>query len=303
MHLTNLEKILLFVLQETCAQNMIDDLYETIKSTVEKYIVLRDVENFIAFFKYALSTSNVAEKLTIRPEMVQTFIDRTYTGFTTSTHSYRAELLYEYLTNKLKDGTHISNKNLELLEKCLVQERKPSLEKIMAHARIATRLKWLQGPLKNKLSDGMRDYVIFCATIYGQYRTNRLFGVEWPTHSVSEQDINLIIGEYRLFEIALMQANQTIRDNIAKEPDPHDYREQFRVIFESLDNLVTLSKRKELDSIDLFKDKIIVSTALIYLQDEFVKKDPELERLIQLFVSLYIKFRDKRDMGNTKHKI
>ena len=61
-----------------------------------------------------------------------------------------------------------------------------------------------------------------------------------------------------------------------------------------------MTKKGELDSVEAFKDKIIVSTALIYIQDEFVKKDTELKKLTQLFVSLYYQFRDKHYVSAKK---
>jgi len=293
-HLDNLEKILEFILKETLAKDMIKILNEKIKLQVETYTMLRDIENFIAYFRIVLSSSQIPKKLKFEPKLVQVFINRTYTGFTTPTQSFRAARLYEYLKTKIRESSEIGLEHIKILEKAFKELKKPALKKIMEHARIATLLKWLQGPLKNQLSEELQDYIIFLATIYGQHRRNLVFNIEWHLRKVSQKDRTTLIREYKIFEIALMEALQAVRNVKTKNPDSNNYQEQFNIVHTSLENLNEMSEEGTLDSFDSFKDKIIVSTALIYIQDEFVGKDPELEKLIQLFVSLYCKFRDKR---------
>lgn len=292
-HLNNLEKILEFILRETPAQDMITILNEKIKLQVEIYMMLRDIENFIEYFKIVLSSSQIPKKLKFEPKLVRAFIKRTYTGFTIPTQDFRADRLYEYLKSKIGEGADISFEHTTLLEKAFRKLKKPSLEKIMEHARIATILKWLQGPLKSQLSLELQDYIIFLATIYGQYRRNLVINIEWHPCDVSAKDTTTLTEEYRIFEIALMEALQAVRDAKSENPDPQNYQEQFDIVIKSLETLNKMSEEGTLDSFDSFKDKIIVSNALIYIQDEFVKKDPEFEKLIQLLVSLYYQFRDK----------
>ncbi len=293
MHLHNLEKILTFILRETSAQETIDILYDRIKFMVEGHILLRDVENFAAYFKFLLSTSLVPKKLKFEPKLVQAFVDRTYAGFSDPIQKFRAHKLYRYLSNKLKPGSKVSNEYLVLLENILKVEKKPTFDKLMEHIRIAVILKWLQGPLKDQVSQGLKDYVIFLATVYGQYEKNRVLNVEWQPYKVSKEDMTLIVREYKIFETSIMEALQVVREAIAKNPDPNKYQEQFRIVIVSLDNLVKMSKKGKLNSFDAFRDKIIVAITLIYIQDDFVEKDSELRKLVQLFISLYRQFSDK----------
>jgi hypothetical protein len=65
-------------------------------------------------------------------------------------------------------------------------------------------------------------------------------------------------------------------------------------VFKSLDNLIVSIQSETKDELTIFRDKMIVSISLIYLQDSFVRKEPEVENLINLFLSLYYQFRDKR---------
>ena len=106
--------------------------------------------------------------------------------------------------------------------------------------------------------------------------------------------MKILDSEYRVFEIAIIEALQTVRDVRAANPDLSRYEEQFQIVLSSLENLGKLEEAGKLGSFDSFMDRLIVSTALIYIQDDFVEKDAELKKLIQLFVSMYFKYRDKR---------
>ncbi len=292
-HIENLEQILTFILEETTSLRIIDILYERIKFMVEKYITLRDVENFMAYFEFILSTSRIPKKLKFEPKLMEAFVNRSYADLDGATQRFRAKKLFEYLEMKIGLGAEISKEDFRLLEIIVKQERTPTLDKLKERARIATILKWLQGPLKEQLSEGLQDYIIFLATAYGQFQTHRIFDVEWQPYEVCEEDTQTIEREYKVFKNALKTAIKKIQSNRAKKSHSVKGQEQFRVVLDSLNNLVTLREEGRLESIDAFQDKLIVSNALIYIQDEFVKKEPELEKFIQLLVSLYYQFRDE----------
>jgi soluble cytochrome b562 len=292
-HIENIGKILEFIVRETPPRAMIDILYEDVKNLVEQHIILRDIENFVAYFKFILSSAHVPKQLKFEPRLVRAFVDRTYAGFSNEIQEFRAERLYKYLKKKIKENREFTQKDFAVLEKVMKQAKEPSLEKVMVRVRIAVILKWLQGPLKKQLSEEMQDYIIFLATTYGQYQRDQVLNIEWPAYEVNKKDVGIIAGEYQFYEIALIDAIREVKQARAKKPNLRKYQDQFRVVIISLDNLIKLSKEGKLDSVNAFKDKIIVATTLIYVQDEFVEKDPELNKLIQLFISLYYKFRDK----------
>ena len=292
--LEHLEEIFKFVLKETTPENMIDILHEKIRDMTESYVILRDTENFIAYFKCILSIPRIPKKMEFRRDLIRAFINRTYTGLTNSVLDYRVERLYEYVENEIGEGAEITEEILNKMAEELNKMRKSTLERVMERIRVATILKWLQGPLNDRLSHELQDRIIFHATVYSQYRKNLLINVEWEPYQISAEDMNILVSEYRIFEIAIIEALQTVRDARAANPDLSRYEEQFQIVLSSLDNLVKLEEVGKLDSFDSFKDRLIVSTALIYIQDDFVQKDAELKKLIQLFVSLYFKYRDKR---------
>jgi hypothetical protein len=99
--------------------------------------------------------------------------------------------------------------------------------------------------------------------------------------------------EFRSFEGAIEESIKAVKSARTKKLDPGKYEDQFRLIISSLDNLLKMTEKGVLNSVQSFKDKVIVSAALIYIQDEFVRKDPQLKRIIQLFISLYYQFRDR----------
>jgi len=302
-HLENIEDILSFIATDTSAETMLDALYKKIRFLVERYIVLRDAENFTAYFKFLLSTDKLPKELVFNNKLIQAFINRTYADSKEEIQNFRGDILYRYLSKSLVKEAEINPGALDELENIIKREKAPSLEILKERVRIAMILKWLQGPLEAQLSGGLRDYITFLATIYGQYKTDRVYNVDWQPYDISDEDMAVLNSEYAVFELSLMEAIKLIREARARKPRSNNYKDQFRIVLISLDNLVRLAKKGELDSPHAFRDKIIVATTLIYIQDEFVEKDPELKKLIQLFVSLYYQFRDKHYTSVEKKRV
>lgn len=291
--LIHLEKIFEYILKQSTAEGMIDTLYDKIRKMTESNIMQRDIDNFIAYFNLMLSTARLPKKLKFEPKLIRAFVDRTYTEFTKSAQEFRANRLYDYLKNMIDEGTEIEKTHLERLEATLMNERKPSLDNIMEHVQIAMLLKWLQGPVRSKLSKELQDYVTLLGTTYGKSQRHLVPDIEWRKFGVSKEDLDVIKKEYRSFDGAIDDSLKAVRDARSKKINEGKYEEQFRLVISSLDNLVKMSEKGVLNSVQSFKDKVIVSAALIYIQDEFVRKDPQLKRIIQLFISLYYQFRDR----------
>lgn len=291
--LVHLERIFDYLLKESTAEGMIDLLYAKIRMATEKSIIQRDVDNFVAYFKLMLSASRLPRKLKFTPGLVRAFVDRTYTDFAEPAQEFRANQLWDYLKEKIDAGAEIEIQHLDALEADLTRERKPSMENIMEHVQIAMLLKWLQGPVRDKLSKGLQDYIVMLGTAYGQGQRQLIPTIEWQRFMVPAEDMAVLRKEYKSFESAVAESMKAVRNAYSRKYDPNKYEDQFRLIMSSLDNLVKMSERGTLNSVRSFKDKIIVCAALIYIQDEFVKKDPQLKRIIQLLLSLYYQFRDR----------
>jgi len=291
--LAHLEKIFEYILKESATEEIIDTLYNKIRKMTEKNIMQRDIDNFIAYFKLMLSTARLPKKLKFEPKLTRAFVDRTYTEFTKSAQEFRANRLFDYLKERIDEGTEIENVHLERLEDALISERKPSLDNIMEHVQIAMLLKWLQGPVKGKLSKDLQEYIIMLGTTYGKSQRQLVPDFEWRKFGVSKEDKRVLKKEYKNFESAISESLEAVKEARSKKIDSGKYEEQFRLVISSLDNLVKMSEKGILNSVQSFKDKVIVSAALIYIQDEFVRKDPQLKRIIQLFISLYYQFRDR----------
>ena len=290
--LKDLESIFEFLLLKSDAKSIVTTLYDEIKEMTEAQITLRDVENFVAYFEVILSAPKVPKKVEFNRELAKAFIGRTYTGMHNHSLTERVDSLYNYLRKEIKENTEITNEALKKILCDVNESKKPSLGKIMHQATIATILKWLQGPLKQKLSVELQDNVVFLATVYGQHKKNLAMHVDWQTYEMTKDDMEIIESEYPVLENAITEALEVIRTSRSALPKESSYQDQFQVVMTSFDNLVMFEEGGILDSVNAFKDKLIISITLIYLQDEYVKKDPELKKLIQLFVSMYIKFRD-----------
>lgn len=292
--LEDLQKIFEYLLRETYPEKMIDTVYTEIRELTEAYVLLRDIENFIAYFRVILSAPRIPRKITFERDLIGAFINRTYTGLPDRVLEERAQRLHDALLKNMDEGMDVTEKCLDDLALELEIMKTPSLDKIMARTRTAMILKWLQGPLRERLSAEIQDHIIFLATIYGQYHKNLAINVDWEPHQVTQADLDVLISEYRVLEIAIIEALATIKHARQTLPEAARYDEQFQIVLASLDNLHQMEVNGSLDSFESLKDRLIISSALIYVQDEYVVKDAELKQLIQLFVSLYFKYRDTR---------
>lgn len=294
MHLKNLQRILKYTVKETSADTVIDTLYQKTKSIIEQYITQRDVENFIAYLKYLAETNGHEEVFKLEPDLVQEYANRIYGQDDHKTRYYRTKNLYSYFEKSLGKNAVLDSTELSVILEKLKKDQRSSIEKVMMRVCVAMILKWFQGFLKSKLSEDLQHYVAFLASVYGLYGTKNLFNVEWQPYVLSAADAKIINDEYEFFEQSLIEAIKRVNKAMLKGTFPVNTKEQFQIVFSSIDNLMTMDRDKHSDSAIAFTDKVIISTALIYLQDDFVEKNQELSKLISLFLSFYYQFRDKR---------
>jgi len=294
MHLKNLERILKYTLKETSGEKIIDTLYEKTKSTIEQHITKRDVENFVAYLKLLSEYPQGQKCFKLGRKQVQNYVNRIYSECDHKTRYLRTNNLYNYLENMLGRNIVLDKTEVTVIYKKLSGDKRSSIEKIMCRVCIAMIVKWLQGSLQDKLSEGLHSHIVFLASTYGMYGTNRVFNVDWQPYSISGHDATLIESEYPVFETAIANAIKNIKKASIKKEYSNKREVQFQFVLSSIDHLITMSKKGLLESGEAFIDKIIIAASLIYLQDEFVEKNSELRSLINLIVSFYYQFRDKR---------
>jgi len=299
-HLENIAEILRYVINDTQTERVFNILNESIRTIVERQITLRDVDNFAAYFKMLLSSSQTRKKLVFGRSLVTAFADRTYSGFSDPLQNIRTEHLYVYISQTLQDGQEITEDCLKKLEENCRHDKEPTFERLRERIRAGLILKWLRGPLANELTEELQHYIVFMANNYGQSQTGLILSVDWPPYELSEWDRALITKEYKAFEASLVHAMIEVEKAKKKVRVIDDCHKEFCIVFESLEKLTELTKKGERDSIESFKDKIIVATALMYLQSAYIRKDVKLRSLIQLLVSLYYQFRDTHYVANTK---
>ncbi|MBA7554294.1 hypothetical protein ES705_46908 [subsurface metagenome] len=294
MHLKNLVRILKYTLKEISAENIIDILYKKTKCIIEKHIIQRDAENFIAYLKFLIFSTHGKKAIKVKYKIVTDFIDRVYSECDHKTRYFKSENLSNYFENKLGNNIVLNNTELGVIFQKLRRDKQSSMERVMMRVCAALVLKWLQGSLQNKLSESLNKYIGFLASVYGLYGTNRVFNVDWQPYEISQNDAALINSEYKFFETTIINAIGCVNKASLKSSFSNKYKDQFQVVLSSIDNLIRMSELKQLDSAEAFTNKIIIAATLIYLQDEYVEKTPDLEKFINLFVSFYYQFRDKR---------
>lgn len=292
-HVDNIEGLIIHTLKNVESQRVVEILNERISSLAETQILKRDIDNFVSYFIYVLSGPVLPKKLTLDVKLVRHFIQRTYAGFDKESQELQTRKIYSHIKKAIGDNVEINGKNLGLLRNSL-KEEEFTFEKLKERIVIGLLLKWLQGPLKKELSEGLNDYIIFLATTFGQFESNRIINFEVEDYRIGKKDLATLSIEYVFFETALLDALAIIDKVKSQTPKNAPIRDQFRFVFDSLDNLVQSAQSGRQDELTAFRDKIIVSISLIYLQDSYVRKDPEVENLINLFVSLYYQFRDQR---------
>lgn len=294
MHLKNLGRILKYTLKETSAEKIINTLYEKTKFIIEQHITQRDIENFVAYLKYISYSAQDQKAIKIEPELIQDFINRVYSECDNKTRYFRLKSLSDYFEKKLGKNVVLDYTELSVIFGRLQEEKRSSIEKVEMRVCIALIFKWLQGILNIRLSEDLNRYIGFLATIYGLYGTDRVFNVDWQPYNISPNDAALIDSEYKFFETALTDAIKGVNKAALNASVSKNYKEQLQIVISSIDRLIKLSEERQLDSVEAFTNKVIISTTLIYLQDEFVEKDADLNKFIKLFVSFYYQFRDKR---------
>ncbi len=294
MHLKNLERILKYTLKETSGEKIIDTLYEKTKSTIEQHITKRDVENFVAYLQLLSEYPQGQKCFKLGRKQVQNYVNRIYSECDHKTRYLRTNNLYSYFENMLGRNIVLDNTEVTVIYEKLSGDKRSSIEKIMCRVCIAMTLKWLQGFLQDKLSEGLHNHIVFLASIYGMYGTNRVFNVDWQPYGISGNDAALIESEYPVFETAITNAIKNIKKASLKKEYSNKLEGQFQFVLSSIDHLIIMSKKGLLESGEAFMDKIIIAASLIYLQDEFVEKNSELRSFINLIVSFYYQFRDKR---------
>lgn len=294
MHLKNLERILKYTLKETSGEKIIDTLYEKTRSIIEQHITKRDVENFVAYLQLLSEYPQGQKCFKLGRKEVQNYVNRIYSECDHKTRYLRTNNLYNYFENMLGRNIVLDNTEVAVIYKKLSEDKGSSLEKIMCRVCIAMTLKWLQGFLQDKLSEGLHNHIVFLASIYGMYGTNRVFNVDWQPYSISGHDATLIESEYPVFETAITNAIRNIKKASIKKEYSNKLEGQFQFVLSSIDHLIIMSKKGLVESGKAFMDKIIIAASLIYLQDEFVEKNSELRSFINLIVSFYYQFRDKR---------
>jgi hypothetical protein len=292
-HVDNIEALINHTLKNVESQRVVEILNERITSLAETQILKRDIDNFVSYFIYVLSGPVLPKKLVLDVKLVRHFIQRTYAGFDKESQELQTRKIYSHIKKTIGDNAEINGKSLGLLRNSLKDEEF-TFEKLKERIVIGLLLKWLQGPLKKELSEELNDYIIFLATTFGQFESNRIINFEVEDYRIGKNDLATLSIEYVFFETALLDALSIIKNVKAQTTKNAPIRDQFRFVFDSLDNLVQNAESGKSDELTAFRDKIIVSISLIYLQDSFVRKDPEVENLINLFVSLYYQFRDKR---------
>lgn len=291
-HLKNIADLLSYTHREIASKPIIFVLAEKTHKLIDIVVLLRDMQNFISYLKFIISAPVIPKKLQVDIILINLFVERIYVGFDENARETRAAKMFEFINARIGRGAEVNAKNIGILEGAVSSADNPAaFEKLKDYILVALLLKWFNNALVDKLSKNLEDYVVYLATIFGQLQSGRLLNIENEIPRVMPADEKILSSAYTFFEAALREGIRMMNRNIAKVDASKTIYEQFQIVFVCLDRLI---KDKENSDVKKFRDKLIVSTALIYLQDEYVARDPEAKKLVDLLISMYYQFRDKR---------
>jgi len=262
-----------------------------------------DVERLVEWCRRSVSKEELAEgKFTINKAMIKFFIQKTFPDLPYDQQKEKINFLDKELHNLLKlnafETVALNTENLDKLVDILNNiEGESHFDKTKKRIKIAISLKWLQDKeLLAKLSPGTRQYVERLGTFYGKIKKGENVETrDIGTYYTPPDDAVKILEDYELkVDFALLGARQDI--NKAKQRFMNDPQfGQLGLIIEAVNRLSTYIDGKadeDYDRTELFKDTIFIAIILNYIQDPYVKKSPEANKLIKMVLPIYSKYKE-----------
>lgn len=262
-----------------------------------------DVERLVEWCRKSVSKEELAEgKFTINKAMIKFFIQKTFPDLSYDQQKEKIDFLDRELHNLLKlnafETVGLNTVNLDKLVDILNNiEGESHFDKTKKRIKIAISLKWLQDKeLMTKLSPGTRQYIERLGTFYGRIKKGEnVEARDIGTYYTPQDDAQMILEDYELkVDFALLGARQDIQS--AKQRFISDPQfGQLGIIMEAvkrLSNYIDGKTGPEYDRTELFKDTIFIAIILNYIQDPYVKKSPEANKLIQIVLPIYSKYKE-----------
>jgi hypothetical protein len=262
-----------------------------------------DVERLVEWSRKSVSKEELIEgKFSINKPMIKFFIQKTFPDLTLAQQKEKVDFLDKELHHLLKlnafEGVALNTENLDKLIDILNNiEGESHFDKTKKRIKIAISLKWLQDKeLLNKLSPGTRQYVERIGMFYGKVKKGEnVEARDIGTYHTPPDDVKKIVDDYELkVDFALLGARQDI--NKAKQRFLNDPQfGQLGFILEAVNRLSGYIDDKadaDYDRTELFKDTIFIAVILNYVQDPYVKKSSEANKLIQMVLPIYSKYKE-----------
>jgi len=262
-----------------------------------------DVERMVDWARKSVSKEELVEgKFTINKPMIKFFIQKNYPDLPYDQQKEKIDFLDKELHNLLKlnafETVALNTENLDKLVDILNNvEGQSHFDKTKKRIKIAISLKWLQDKeLLNNLSPGTRQYVERLGSFYGRIKKGEnVEARDIGTYFTPPDDLKKIQEDYELkVDFALLGARQDIQK--AKQRFLNDPQfGQLGLILEAVDRLSAYIDGKantDYDRTELFKDTIFIAIILNYIQDPYVKKSPEANKLIQIVLPIYSKYKE-----------
>ncbi|MEM1577573.1 MAG: hypothetical protein QXM27_00955 [Candidatus Pacearchaeota archaeon] len=276
-HIKNIIEIINYIADQVYRledKNIIKETYKKLYEIIEEKAIYCEISNLIYFWK-------IKKEKNIDDCFKELFKNR----------DPMLELIVRSELEKLKE--EVKDENLEII---VEKKKKMEMDKLKDYCFINILLSWLGGPLKNKISNKLKDFIGYTSTLIN-YLNNEIY-LDYITqieinNLFEEKDTKVIENHKIYFLINIYEALNKLKDDLKNYPNEID---QIMFIDKYLKKLETEVNNLD-DLFNYFSDKIIVLTSLIYLTwypiEIRLNELDKFEKILSNLITRYLRYLEK----------
>lgn len=280
-HIKNIIKIINYIAEEIHNLNekeIFNKVYENLHKIMGKKALYCEISNLISFWEMKQKNISLEECLK------EFFKNR--------------NPIYELLIKSEIESLIKKNKE-ENLKIIIEEKKKMDFNTLKEYCFISVFLNWLQGPLRNKISNKLKDFIGYTATLINYFHQDSL-SFEYiekidKENFIEEKDFELLKESKLEFLVTLYDCLHKLKNEIKN--NYNSIIDEFLFVHKYLKKLETEIGDDIKKLFENFSYKIIISISLIYLTNYpitiKIKEIDKFDRIIKNFITRYSKYSDK----------
>lgn len=281
-HIKNIIKIINYSAEkiyELDEKNIFKKVYENIHEIIKQKALYCEISNLICFYEI----ENLQKNTTLDECIEKLFKHR----------DVFYELIIKSEIEKLKKDYGIKN-----LKNIVEEKKKMNIDTLKEYCFISLFLNWLQGPLKNKISNKLKDFIGYATTLINYLNQSTLY-LDYVTkidieNFIEEKDFELLKEWKDALLVNLYEAVKKLKE---EDKNTKSIFEEFLFIHKSLKKLESEVGSDMEKLLEYFSEKIIVSVSLIYLTNYPIEikisEINDFNRMVKNFIVRYSRYSDK----------